>query len=75
VTTLEFFKYIAGPAVIVVGVLVIVFRKPWSAAARKARRARGDSEQQIATQNPVFYIVCGAFAIVWGVAVLLFVRV
>ena len=70
-TTNAVIQFVAGPIVIVLGILVIVFRKSWSAAAQSARRARGSSERAVRSQTPRLYVAVGAFAILWGVGVII----
>jgi hypothetical protein len=66
----DLLRFVAAPFFIVLGILGIIFRKPWSAAARNARRAKGDPERVIKSQTPQLYVVVGAFFIVWGILVI-----
>jgi hypothetical protein len=66
----DLLRFVAAPLFIVLGILGIIFRNPWSAAARNARRAKGDSERAIRSQSPRLFVVVGAFLVVWGVFVI-----
>jgi len=69
------FDLIAGPVLIVVGVLVILFRKPLARTISNTRRAiwRGSSfgEYEARTATPATEAFVGAGVIVLGIVVLL----
>ena len=66
----DLLRFVAAPLFIVLGTLGIIFRNPWSAAARNARREKGDSERSIKSQSPRLFVVVGVFLVVLGVFVI-----
>lgn len=67
------FGLIAGPVLIVVGVLVVIFRKPLASATSNTRRSiwGGGSfgESQARTASPMIEAFVGLVVIVFGIVV------
>jgi hypothetical protein len=62
----QVFAVIASPLLLIVGVCLVIFREPFSAAARRQRQARGQ-HRAAATQTPALAALVGTIFVLIGV--------